>query len=37
MQDMYSAGFYLESKKIFVLSTNADKQFVKAGLPEEKY
>jgi len=26
----------LESKKIFVLSTNADKQFVKAGLPEEK-
>jgi len=26
----------LESKKMFVLSTNADKQFVKAGLPEEK-
>jgi len=26
----------LESKKIFVLSTNADKQFVKAGLSEEK-
>jgi len=26
----------LESKKMFVLSTNADKQFVKAGFPEEK-
>jgi len=26
----------LESKKMFVLSTNADNQFVKAGLPEEK-
>lgn len=26
----------LDDKKIFVLSTNADAQFVKAGLPEEK-
>lgn len=26
----------LSEKKIFVLSTNADAQFVKAGLPEEK-
>ena len=26
----------LEDKNIFVLSTNADKQFVKAGLPEKK-
>ncbi|MDE6662832.1 MAG: Sir2 silent information regulator family NAD-dependent deacetylase [Lachnospiraceae bacterium] len=26
----------LEGKKLFVLSTNADAQFVKAGLPEEK-
>ncbi|MCM1236098.1 MAG: Sir2 silent information regulator family NAD-dependent deacetylase [Ruminococcus flavefaciens] len=26
----------LKGKKMFVLSTNADRQFVKAGLPEEK-
>ncbi len=26
----------LKGKKLFVLSTNADRQFVKAGLPEEK-